>query len=236
MLLVKPQFEVGKGRVGAGGVVRDPALRAEAVASVAAAAAGPGWACRGVAASPLPGPAGNVEYFLWLRRGRAAAGPPAELRQVDRGGTAVNARAHCARGRARRAAGRAAQRPARWSRPAHRRRDRPCGSSSRRRPTCAARAPLWSRRPPDAAQDAEMVIVLGGDGTLLRAAEMARPAGAPLLGVNLGHVGFLAEAEPRRPGRCRRPGGGAPVHGRGADDGRGDGPAERHRRSPPPGR
>jgi NAD+ kinase len=41
-----------------------------------------------------------------------------------------------------------------------------------------------------------MVIVLGGDGTLLRAAEMARPAGAPLLGVNLGHIGFLAEAEP----------------------------------------
>ena len=49
---------------------------------------------------------------------------------------------------------------------------------------------------PEAAQDTEMVIVLGGDGTLLRAAEMARPAGAPLLGVNLGHVGFLAEAEP----------------------------------------
>jgi NAD+ kinase len=49
---------------------------------------------------------------------------------------------------------------------------------------------------PDAAQDAEMVIALGGDGTLLRAAEMARPAGAPLLGVNLGHVGFLAETEP----------------------------------------
>jgi NAD+ kinase len=48
---------------------------------------------------------------------------------------------------------------------------------------------------PAAAQDAEMVIVLGGDGTLLRAAEMARPAGAPLLGVNLGHVGFLAETE-----------------------------------------
>jgi len=49
---------------------------------------------------------------------------------------------------------------------------------------------------PEAAKGAELVIVLGGDGTLLRAAELARPAGAPLLGVNLGHVGFLAEAEP----------------------------------------
>jgi NAD+ kinase len=46
-----------------------------------------------------------------------------------------------------------------------------------------------------ACEDAEMVIVLGGDGTLLRAAELARPVGTPLLGVNLGHVGFLAEAE-----------------------------------------
>jgi NAD+ kinase len=49
---------------------------------------------------------------------------------------------------------------------------------------------------PAAAEGAELVIVLGGDGTLLRAAELARPAGAPLIGVNLGHVGFLAEAEP----------------------------------------
>jgi NAD+ kinase len=48
----------------------------------------------------------------------------------------------------------------------------------------------------DAAQGAELVIVLGGDGALLRAAELSRPAGVPLIGVNLGHVGFLAEAEP----------------------------------------
>lgn len=48
---------------------------------------------------------------------------------------------------------------------------------------------------PAAAAGARLVIVLGGDGTLLRAAELARPAGTPLLGVNLGHVGFLAEAE-----------------------------------------
>jgi NAD+ kinase len=46
-----------------------------------------------------------------------------------------------------------------------------------------------------ACEDAEMVIVLGGDGTLLRAAELARSVGTPLLGVNMGHVGFLAEAE-----------------------------------------
>src|ERR1700744_1448899 len=49
---------------------------------------------------------------------------------------------------------------------------------------------------PEAADGAELVIVLGGDGTLLRAAELARPAGTPLIGVNLGHVGSLAGAEP----------------------------------------
>jgi NAD+ kinase len=49
---------------------------------------------------------------------------------------------------------------------------------------------------PEAAAGAELVIVLGGDGTLLRAAELARPTGTPLIGVNLGHIGFLAEAEP----------------------------------------
>lgn len=48
----------------------------------------------------------------------------------------------------------------------------------------------------DAAADCELVVVLGGDGTILRGAELARGADVPLLGVNLGHVGFLAEAEP----------------------------------------
>ena len=80
LLLVKPQFEVGKGRVGAGGVVRDPALRAAAVTGVAAAAAGLGLGVAGVTASPLPGPAGNVEYFLWLRRGA----PPLDPAELDR--------------------------------------------------------------------------------------------------------------------------------------------------------
>ena len=69
LLLVKPQFEVGKDRVGAGGVVRDPELRRGAVAGVAQAADAVGLGVAGVVASPLPGPSGNVEYFLWLRRG-----------------------------------------------------------------------------------------------------------------------------------------------------------------------
>ena len=71
-LMVKPQFEVGKDRLGKGGVVRDLGLRAEAVATVATAAAAKGWGARAVTRSPLPGPSGNVEFFLWLRRGPAA--------------------------------------------------------------------------------------------------------------------------------------------------------------------
>ena len=67
--MVKPQFEVGKERLGSGGVVRDPELRVAAVLEVTGAAAELGLAVHGVVASPLPGPSGNVEYFLWLRKG-----------------------------------------------------------------------------------------------------------------------------------------------------------------------
>jgi 23S rRNA (cytidine1920-2'-O)/16S rRNA (cytidine1409-2'-O)-methyltransferase len=65
--MVKPQFEVGRDRVGAGGVVSDPQLRAGAVLSVAHRAAELNWLTVGVTASRLPGPSGNVEYFLHLR-------------------------------------------------------------------------------------------------------------------------------------------------------------------------
>jgi 23S rRNA (cytidine1920-2'-O)/16S rRNA (cytidine1409-2'-O)-methyltransferase len=68
VLLVKPQFEVGREAVGAGGVVRDPELRAAAIRGVASRASELGFGVRGVVASPLPGPAGNVEYSLWLAR------------------------------------------------------------------------------------------------------------------------------------------------------------------------
>ncbi|MFF3289885.1 TlyA family RNA methyltransferase [Streptomyces sp. NPDC003023] len=80
VLMVKPQFEVGKERLGSGGVVRSPELRAEAVRAVAQRAAKLGLGVRGVTASPLPGPSGNVEYFLWLR----ADAPELDPADVDR--------------------------------------------------------------------------------------------------------------------------------------------------------
>jgi 23S rRNA (cytidine1920-2'-O)/16S rRNA (cytidine1409-2'-O)-methyltransferase len=66
--MVKPQFEVGRERLGAGGVVRDLGLRADAVADVVRAAGLLGWGMAGVVASPLPGPSGNVEFFVHLRQ------------------------------------------------------------------------------------------------------------------------------------------------------------------------
>jgi 23S rRNA (cytidine1920-2'-O)/16S rRNA (cytidine1409-2'-O)-methyltransferase len=67
LLLVKPQFEVGRGRLGSGGVVRDAALHVGSVVGVAQAAATAGLSVRAVVPSPLPGPSGNREYFCWLR-------------------------------------------------------------------------------------------------------------------------------------------------------------------------
>jgi len=80
LVMVKPQFEVGRERLGAGGVVRDSAMRVEAVCAVGARAKGLGLGVRGVVASSLPGPAGNVEYFLWLN----ATAPPLVVQDVER--------------------------------------------------------------------------------------------------------------------------------------------------------
>ncbi len=68
VLMIKPQVEVGRGNLGKNGVVRDPELHADAVLRVCASGLEQGWGTHGLAASPLPGPAGNVEYFCWLRR------------------------------------------------------------------------------------------------------------------------------------------------------------------------
>ena len=89
-VMVKPQFEVGKDRVGKGGVVRDPELRADAVLGVARAAADRGWGARAVTTSPLPGPSGNVEFFLWLRHGASTVDDEA-IAEVVRAGVGVGA-------------------------------------------------------------------------------------------------------------------------------------------------
>jgi 23S rRNA (cytidine1920-2'-O)/16S rRNA (cytidine1409-2'-O)-methyltransferase len=83
-LMVKPQFEVGKDRVGKGGVVRDLDLRAEAVTTIAEAAARRGWGAVAVTTSPLPGPSGNVEFFLLLRHGPARIGADEIAAEVQR--------------------------------------------------------------------------------------------------------------------------------------------------------
>ena len=67
VLMIKPQFEVGRENLGKKGVVRDPALHADAVLRVCQSAYAHGWGTQALAPSPLPGPAGNVEYFCWLR-------------------------------------------------------------------------------------------------------------------------------------------------------------------------
>src|SRR3954451_11295223 len=72
LAMVKPQFEVGRERLGKGGVVRDAELRREMVAEVAEAARGLGAAVAGFAPSGLPGPAGNRETFAWLAEGGRA--------------------------------------------------------------------------------------------------------------------------------------------------------------------
>lgn len=84
IVLVKPQFEVGRSRVGKKGVVRDPADQAEAVYQVLKCARDLGWRYRGLTWSPITGPAGNIEYLLWLDAGANPTGCPtlAEINEV----------------------------------------------------------------------------------------------------------------------------------------------------------
>jgi 23S rRNA (cytidine1920-2'-O)/16S rRNA (cytidine1409-2'-O)-methyltransferase len=85
VLMVKPQFEAGRDAIGSGGVVRDQQTRVAAVGRVADAALGLGLGAVGVTASPLPGPAGNVEYFLWLNAGSGPLDPAAVTAAVAAG-------------------------------------------------------------------------------------------------------------------------------------------------------
>ena len=88
LAMIKPQFEVGRERVGKGGVVRDPALRRSALRAVAVSATELGASVLGFASSGLPGPKGNRETFVWLAEsGRSGAldeaGVVAAAREVE---------------------------------------------------------------------------------------------------------------------------------------------------------
>ncbi|MFB2772502.1 TlyA family RNA methyltransferase [Pelatocladus sp. BLCC-F211] len=89
ILLVKPQFEVGKSRVGKKGVVRDPKDHADAIAQVLQAAIELGWNYKGLTWSPVTGPAGNIEYLLWLGMDSEIAPPNLEtIQQITKSATA----------------------------------------------------------------------------------------------------------------------------------------------------
>ncbi len=177
LLMVKPQFEVGRADVGRGGVVRDAGLRAGAVRTVAEAAAELGLGVAGVVASPLPGPSGNVEYFLWLRDdGERNADTVVELvRASRRGGSGVSTErpserevllvAHVGREPAVRSARHVAERLG-----AEGVATRVIDREAEQLACSSARVVETTRGPPPAC---ELVLALGGDGTLLRAAEYA---------------------------------------------------------------
>jgi 23S rRNA (cytidine1920-2'-O)/16S rRNA (cytidine1409-2'-O)-methyltransferase len=84
LALIKPQFEVGRGQVGKGGVVRDGGLRREALVSVGTAAHSLGVAVLGFASSGLPGPKGNLETFVWLAEADRAGGAELDLDRAAR--------------------------------------------------------------------------------------------------------------------------------------------------------
>ncbi|PZD72798.1 16S/23S rRNA (cytidine-2'-O)-methyltransferase TlyA [Acaryochloris thomasi RCC1774] len=77
VLLVKPQFEVGQERIGKKGVVRDPVAQGDAIATVLTAAETLGWQYAGLTWSPCPGPAGNIEFLLWMQMQQQADRPEA---------------------------------------------------------------------------------------------------------------------------------------------------------------
>jgi 23S rRNA (cytidine1920-2'-O)/16S rRNA (cytidine1409-2'-O)-methyltransferase len=89
LLLVKPQFEVGKERVGKKGVVRDPNDHAEAIFQVWQTAENLGWGYQGLTWSPITGPAGNIEYLLWLKMGSTIPSPElGEIKQLTKSAVA----------------------------------------------------------------------------------------------------------------------------------------------------
>ena len=199
VLLVKPQFEAGREAVGRGGVVRDPAARAAAVRAVADAGASLGLGVAGLCPSPLPGPAGNLELFLHLRAGAPPLAEPAleaalaegatlpgaalpPVSQVRRVGVVVHPGRPPAVELGKLLAGWADQHGIELRTLVS---ERGCVGDD-----------VPCVEPHEFAPGLDLVVALGGDGTLLRALGMVLTEQVPALGVNAGRLGFLAEVEP----------------------------------------
>ena len=188
LALVKPQFEVGRGRVGRGGVVRDAAQHREVLRRLSAFAADRGLAPQAIVASPLRGPKGNREFFLHLRPGGPVM-PPDRAGGGDRRGDRSRG------GRMRRIgvvarvdradAGTVARELIRWlgARGCQVVVERETGRVVADGAAVVELAALPAR--------VELIVVLGGDGTLLSVARVVHGHDVPILGVNLGGLGFL---------------------------------------------
>ena len=192
LAMVKPQFEVGRERLGKGGVVREAADRRAALVAVAGAARAAGAAVLGFASSGLPGPKGNRETFLWL----AEAGARRRAR------------------RRRRRGGRAGGRAVRSVTVLSHARTEDTGPALRMLVDLACEHGVVLRLDPEETRkhrpeprpcleldaeltdDVELCVALGGDGTILRALRRYAGTGVPVFAVNYGEVGFLATIDP----------------------------------------
>ncbi len=194
LLMVKPQFEVGRERLGKRGVVRSAALHRDAIAQVARTAALLGWRVDGQTRSRLPGPAGNLEYFLLLRHGSE---PPPMLSRVTAASQDIDSDrrvavlTHTGRPEAMAAAARVVAGLARAGICCV----LPGVDITEMQVQLAGSDVIPFSNDHHQIVECELAVVLGGDGTILRGAEWVLENEIPLLGVNLGHVGFLAEAE-----------------------------------------
>ncbi|HLF41016.1 MAG TPA: TlyA family rRNA (cytidine-2'-O)-methyltransferase [Acidimicrobiia bacterium] len=190
VLLVKPQFEAGRRHVGRGGIVSDPAVHRDVLERVRDSLATSGLTMVGVMPSPIRGASGNIEFLGHFVTG---AGDPVggddlavAVAAGPRGGgvTAVGIVAHRGRGRA------VAERAVSWLEAA--------GAEVRvPAPDAAALGLERHATDPDKfASGLGLTLSLGGDGTMLRAVDLVAAEGVPVLGVNVGQLGFLTEIEP----------------------------------------
>ena len=232
--MVKPQFEVGRERLGAGGVVRDASLRAEAVRTIAERASAIGLGTAGVTASPLPG-SGRQRRVLPVAQRRSASARARGDRPGRPGRTAVTVRPYEPR---------AERAPPRAPGDAHRSRggpgERPAGRATvpRCRPRGRAVRPggrelaipgTLTDDPDSPVTGCEIVVVLGGDGTMLRGAELARRAELPVVGHQPRPRRLPRRGRAGRPRRGRRPGHRASLRRRGTAHPRDPGDARRQR-------